>query len=486
MIFRGLVLSLAAFLIPGVLQVSAHSDLGSASCAAFSGVLGATQPDVFNVTSYGAKGDGTTDDTVAIQKAIAAAQAAGGSVYFPATKKSYLYSGCVFFKGIGVYGDGSTSVLQATDPANSAIVLQGDHPSLRNVKIISPLSSKIGRQGTPQSGGVVAYQATNYSIENVSVDTTASVGIMSFQSSGTVARPATISHCTVANTLADGIHLTMLSSYVTVSDNTVINSGDDMYAVVSYMSNGGLCHDITITGNTGTGQSANGRGISVVGGNNVTISHNTIQNTRAAGIYLQAELVRNIDGSLNYKTYGDDRIVVENNILTNLASVVPHGAINLGGRPADTTDAGQQESGDSLISNVKISGNIITNAHNCGALLQGWFDHISFEGNTFASTRLQGLQAFGGSNLYVGDLKGNKFDQIGQYGIYTGTTSSIPGLTSGTLAIENNVFGDTNVLGAFAIPIISIGAQTATVSRNQFSPSKKFPLTTPYIRFGTQ
>jgi hypothetical protein len=88
--------------------------------------------------------------------------------------------------------------------------------------------------------------------------------------------------------------------------------------------------------------------------------------------------------------------------------------------------------------------------------------------------------------LFVGETTGNKFDKIGQYGIYTGTTSGISTLTSGTVAIENNTFGDTNVLGSFAIPIISIGAKTATVSGNQFNPSGKYPLSTPYIRYNVQ
>jgi len=452
----------------------------------FSNLTLTSQEKTFNVTSYGAKGDGKTDDTAAINKAIAAAEAVGGSVYIPATTKSYIYSACIFFNGITVYGDGNQSLLQSSNPANSAFALQGANPALNNIKIISPLSSTVGRLGTPQSAGVVADQATNFSIENVDIDTTASVGIMSYGGSGTSANPSIISHCTVANTLADGIHLTMASSYINVLNNTVTNSGDDMYAVVSYTEDGAICHDILISGNSGSGQSANGRGISVVGGNNVTISSNNIQKTRAAGIYLQSELVRNANGSLNYKTYGDNNITVEDNVLNYLASSVPHGAINLGGRPADTTDAGQTETSDILITNVTISGNTITNATYSGATLQGWFNNIYFENNTFTTTGQQGLEAYGGSNLFVGDSAGNTFKNIGQYGIYTGMNTTIPTLTSGTLAIQNNIFGNTNILGTIPRPIISIGAASADVSGNQFSVSGKYLISTPYIRYGVE
>lgn len=48
---------------------------------------------VFNVKDYGAKGDGSTDDSAAIASAVAAAVAArGGVVYFPASSGAYLWT----------------------------------------------------------------------------------------------------------------------------------------------------------------------------------------------------------------------------------------------------------------------------------------------------------------------------------------------------------------------------------------------------------
>lgn len=454
----------------------------------FSPAASNSQPPVFNVMSYGAKANGTADDTIAINKAIAAAEAAGGSVYLPGTSKSYIYSSCLFFSGITLYGDGDKSLLQASDPHNSAVVLEGSSPALRHVKIISPHSTTIGRQSTPQTAGVVMYQATNFTVDTVHIDTTASVGIMSFSSGGTAIAPAVISNCTVANTLADGIHLTDGSCYITESNNTVTNSGDDMFAVVSYMSDGSICHDITITGNSGSGQSANGRGVSVVGGNNVSILNNTIQNVRAAGIYLQSELVRNSMGALVYKTYGDDSITVKGNTLTNLATNVPHGGINIGGRPADILDPGQIETQDVLITNVTLSGNTITNSHHSGVTLQGYFDHVSLESNTIDTTAEQGMDIVGGSNLFIGNSAGNTFKKIGGCGIHLYTNVNVRTLTGGSVVIENNIFGDTNVNGTTPIPIIAVGLSEdeCQISGNQFNVSGKYPISTPYVLYDSE
>lgn len=68
--------------------------------------------DVFNVMAYGAKGDGVTDDTAAIQAAVNAGSNAGGIVFFP--PGTYLVSAYVNVNAGGVIfaGCGSKSVLQ--------------------------------------------------------------------------------------------------------------------------------------------------------------------------------------------------------------------------------------------------------------------------------------------------------------------------------------------------------------------------------------
>jgi polygalacturonase len=75
----------------------------------------ANTPDAFNVRKYGAKGDGRTLDTNAIQKAINAASAAGGgTVYFP--KGRYLSFSVQLKSHVTIYF-GTGAVLVAADPA---------------------------------------------------------------------------------------------------------------------------------------------------------------------------------------------------------------------------------------------------------------------------------------------------------------------------------------------------------------------------------
>ena len=97
-----------------------------------------------NVKSYGAMGDGTTDDTGSIQNAANAAAAMGQALFFP--PGTYLHNSTVTFNGIVVNGSGGACVLQAGDPSNTAVILTGPNVALRNF-VISSQRFGLGRIG---------------------------------------------------------------------------------------------------------------------------------------------------------------------------------------------------------------------------------------------------------------------------------------------------------------------------------------------------
>jgi Pectate lyase superfamily protein/Right handed beta helix region len=69
----------------------------------------------FDVSGYGAQGDGTTDDTAAIQAAIDAAQAAGGGVVFlPSGSFAVGSTLRITASGVGIRGVGATSEILGT------------------------------------------------------------------------------------------------------------------------------------------------------------------------------------------------------------------------------------------------------------------------------------------------------------------------------------------------------------------------------------
>ena len=93
---------------------------------------GVDNSKVFNVRDYGAKGDGVTDDTTAIQAALSDALSAKGILYFPAgTYISNTIINILQGSGITILGCGN-SVLKA---GSSITLVKGTHTT--NVKLIN-------------------------------------------------------------------------------------------------------------------------------------------------------------------------------------------------------------------------------------------------------------------------------------------------------------------------------------------------------------
>jgi hypothetical protein len=233
----------------------------------------------------------------AVATAVSKANAYGVGLYFSGGS-AFSYSQTVVLNGITAYGDGASSVLTATNAGASAVVLRGTSPAVKSLKITAPTAST--RSGDPSQSGVWVDFAASFAIDRVYIDKVAGAGILNVGGSNGI-----ISNSDIRNTLSDAVHNTHCAHNITVTGNNVYNPGDDMYAVVSYLADGCRAHDITVSNNVGDTQPW-GRGISVVGGYNVTITGNQISHTYGAGIYIASE---------DWPTYGVDNVQINNNTI---------------------------------------------------------------------------------------------------------------------------------------------------------------------------
>lgn len=305
-------------------------------------VLPSPPAQVKKVTDFGAVPDDGQDDLEALQRAVNSLKT-GEWLVFP--KGVYHQSKSLWVRNAGVTLWGEGARIHATNPKDQSILLaesdislygftltavtekRGDTPwqsrisIFANVQRTEPLKNNVVRnnkviaQGAP--GSPEANSAT-------------AAGIFVYRAQGFL-----IAENTVQRSLADGIHVTAGSHNGSVIGNTVRENGDDMVAVVSYMRNKrerddpistiaqtlnqrkslNLVRNVIIANNDLSGQYW-GRGISVVGGHDVTIKNNVInRTTMAAGIYLAREP--------GYMTFGLNNVLVEGNTIRHVQTSIP-------------------------------------------------------------------------------------------------------------------------------------------------------------------
>lgn len=266
----------------------------AALCAASFQIARAAPPDV---TVYPAANG--SDQSDALQQAFDALQPGQRLVLAPG---QYAVSRSLTVKNPQVVISGYGATLSATRSEDQTIVMSGKNSTLVGVTLVGTGTTRLT---TPESTKV---EITGIGVQvlDVSVRGGSSAGLFVFGG-----KDVALVGNDVRDTLADGIHTTYGSRNVLVQDNTVTGTGDDLIAVVSYIPDGAISSNVLIRNNNVSGNYW-GRGITVVGGADVTITGNTVRGVeKAAGILVGQE-----DG---YNTYGANNVVVSNNTISDIS-----------------------------------------------------------------------------------------------------------------------------------------------------------------------
>ncbi len=278
---------------------------------------------VINVKNYGALGNGSADDTVAINKAIAAAKA-GDTIYFPTG--NYLHSVHLAFNSLNVSGDGAAkSLITATTAADGALAFSGSKVTIQHVgaecssssysaaNLASGIWFNAVKSFTVKAVAVNNLAGNGIAVTNSSLGNISSSTISSFWETGVLiqdSKDVVVTHNTFPITgtalSVNNSHLSskVLQSIVLDSNNIMSLTGATRLAAIN-VAGVNLClisnNSINLN-NNGPGNVAPFGGVFVQGDNtpdlgnalNVTVTGNRFNNcTEHGNIYVQA----NSDGS---------------------------------------------------------------------------------------------------------------------------------------------------------------------------------------------
>lgn len=412
-------------------------------------------------TSFGAKGDGVTDDTDAIQRAINALQPGQWLVFPPGT---YVHSRSLWIKTPNTTLWSSGATLYATNPSDQAILLAADGVAVYNFTLYAVTS---GRRSAPWESRIAIFSDVNnaYPTHNniVRQNRILAGDVGSPTTNGASAAGIYIYHAenflvaenTVQRSLSDGIHMTGGSSDGRVIGNFVHQTGDDLISIVSYLGDGwtqtsaqseadtfaaradrNLVRNVVIASNE-VGGNYWGRGVSVVGGHDVTIRNNLIEDTTmAAGVYLAREQ--------SYTSFGVRNVLVQNNTINRVQVNDPVYAPN--GIPAKTWQAA-----------IEMYSNVFDDELQIPILQDELrVEHVQVQGNVIDTTFQSAVRAGWGSGVHS-VMQGTSASGVSM-------TRGYWGVDVGPLSVFNNNM--TRIGGTPAMRLLGSAASAVTYCSN--------------------
>ncbi|MFN8723754.1 MAG: carbohydrate-binding domain-containing protein [Rhodospirillales bacterium] len=338
-----------------------------------------------SITDFGARGDGRTDNTAAIQRAFDTAKAAGKSVYIP--EGVFAHAGVLRADGVSIDGAGAKSVLHATNASKSALFVTGDGVKVTDMTLSSVSGTRISSY---DASGLVMSGTKNFLVENVTVKGPCGAGIILHGASY-----GTVKGSTVMDTGADSIHMVAKSNHLTITGNNVIRSGDDGISVVSYQKHGGPVSDIVVSGNSVQGNDW-ARGLSVVGGQNVQLLGNFVKSTADhAGVYIAQET--------SYQTFGVSNVLVKGNHLVDTGGMsTGQGAITI------------YNAGGADVRGITVTGNIVDDSRKTAVVVNGSrVDGVKIADNGFDGGKVSAVFVMNGAKNVA--LSGNAWHDFPKF-----------------------------------------------------------------------
>lgn len=337
----------------------------------------ATAPATVQVTTYAACKGG--DDTAGLYNALGALKTGDTLVIPSGVTCNHSAVLDITTPGVHISGPGT---LVATNQAASGVWLDADNIVVQGGLTLKAVNVTQRWNTTQQHKLWLANNHSGIVVQDTTIDGSAAAGIFVNGASN-----FTLDRVTVLNTMADGIHMTNGSNHGIVRDAVVRGAGDDGVAVVSYLSNPVATHDIQVI-NPKAYSNTWGRGVSVVGGFNITYSNIYVESSDAAAIYIvQTSSKAEVAASWDTANVNNVKVLGGTVVNSNTNSDVNNGAVlvNAGGPSGHT------------VSNVTISNLNIVNTRSTAARNVGLF---TFGGGTVSNIAFTNIKITGGPTKY--------------------------------------------------------------------------------------